>query len=126
MPFKFNFTAIEPPVSQNSVFEIEPANSVVGARQTQEFTVRFTPNNEVGHFKSIIIANPEIAQEEIEIATNVDDLPKKGTLGVIALGLDANTSEPFLSLDKSVEMDGEKHIRIKHWSVPDEDAPSLT
>jgi hypothetical protein len=41
------------------------------------------------------------------------------------LGLDANTIAPVLSLDKSTEMDGGKHIRIKHWSVQEEDAPSL-
>jgi len=124
-PFKFNFTAIEPEPSQNSCYDIQPSSVVVGSRQTQEFVVRFAPTKEVGNFKSIVLATPEIAQEEIEIATNVDDLPKKGTLGVIALGFDANTTEPFLSLDKSTEMDGEKHIRIKHWSVQDEDAPSL-
>ena len=67
----------------------------------QEFTVHFNPNQGVGNFKSIVIATPEVSQEEIEIATNVNDLPKKGTLGVIALGLDANTIAPGLSLDKS-------------------------
>ena len=72
------------------------------------------------------MATPEISQEEIEIATNVDDLPKKGSLGIIALSLDANTIAPMLSLDKAQEMDGDKHVRIKHWSVQDEDAPSLT
>lgn len=63
------------------------------------------------------MATPEISREEIEIATNVDDLPKKGSLGIIALSLDANTIAPVLSLDKSQEMDGDKHVRIKHWSV---------
>jgi hypothetical protein len=38
-----------------------------------------------------MIATPEVSQEEIEIARNADDLPKKGTLGVIAICLDANT-----------------------------------
>jgi hypothetical protein len=44
---------------------------------------------------------------------------------VIALAIDANTIAPFLSLDKSTAMDGNKHINIKHWSVQDDDAPSL-
>ena len=116
-PFKFNFSAIEPEVSQDSVFHIEPHSTVVGSRQVQEFTVHFNPNQGVGAFKSILIATPEVSQEEIEIAPNVDDLPKKGTLGVIALCLDAHTIAPGLSLDKSSEMDGDKHIRIKHWSI---------
>lgn len=85
----------------------------------------FNPTKEVGNFKSIVIATPEVSAEEIEIATNADDLPKKGTLGVIALCLDANTIGPALSLDKSTEMDGGKHIRIKHWSVTDDDAPNV-
>lgn len=63
--------------------------------------VNFNPTEEVGNFKSIVIATPEVSQEEIEIANNADDLPKKGSLGVIALALDANTIAPFLSLDKS-------------------------
>lgn len=66
-----------------------------------------------------------MSQEEIEIANNANDLPKKGSLGVIALALDANTISPFLSLDKSTQMDGGKHINIKHWSYQDEDAPNL-
>lgn len=64
-----------------------------------------------------MIATPEVSAEEIEIVGNADDLPKKGSLGVISLCLDANTISPCLSLDKSTEMDGGKHIRIKHWSV---------
>lgn len=55
----------------------------------------------------------------------MDDLPKKGTLGVISICLDANTIAPALSLDKATEMDGSKHIRIKHWSVTDDDAPNV-
>lgn len=66
-----------------------------------------------------------MSQEEIEIAKNVEDLPKKGTLGVIALCMEANTISPVLSLDKSTEMDGGKHIRFKHWSVADDDAPNV-
>jgi len=107
------------------VFHIEPSSVVVGSRQVQEFTVHFNPNQGVGNFKSIVIATPEVSQEEIEIAGNADDLPKKGSLGVIALALDANTIAPFLSLDKSTQMDGGKHINIKHWSFQDDDAPSL-
>jgi hypothetical protein len=100
-PFKFNFQAIEPPASRNSAFEIQPSSVTVGSRQIQEFVVNFNPTEEVGNFKSIVIATPEVSQEEIEIANNADDLPKKGSLGVIALALDANTIAPFLSLDKS-------------------------
>lgn len=85
----------------------------------------FNPTKEVGNFKSIVIATPEVSQEEIEIANNIDDLPKKGTLGVISICLDANTIAPALSLDKATEMDGGKHIRIKHWSIIDDDAPNV-
>jgi len=44
---------------------------------------------------------------------------------VISICLDANTIAPALSLDKATEMDGGKHIRIKHWSVTDDDAPNV-
>ena len=41
------------------------------------------------------------------------------------MNLNANTISPQLSLDKSVKMDGGKHINMKKWSVVDDDAPSI-
>ena len=86
----------------------------------------FNPTHDVGNFRSIIIASPELAQEEIEIAGgDPAEQPKKGTLGIISLNLNANTISPQLSLDKSVKMDGGKHITMKKWSVVDDDAPNV-
>jgi hypothetical protein len=54
-----------------------------------------------------------------------DDLLRKGALGIISLGLLANTIKPVLSIDKKSRMDGENHMRFNYWSVPNEpDAPA--
>ncbi len=66
-PYKFNFSAIEPHETTNSAFEIVPKNVSVACRSTQEFKVTFNPNFGLGHFKSIIIASPQLAEEEIEL-----------------------------------------------------------
>jgi len=123
-PFKFNFQAVEPEESHTSAYEIVPKNVVVAARSSQEFTVSFNPSSGVGLFESILLASPELAQEEIEIADDPEDLPKKGTLGIISLNLKASTISPVLTLDKTTKLDGEKHIKLKHWAVADEEAPS--
>lgn len=118
--------AIEPEESKDSAFEIAPKNFTCPSRSTQEFTVTFNPTHDVGNFRSIVIASPELAQEEIEIAGGENsEQPKKGTLGIISLNLNANTISPQLSLDKSVKMDGGKHITMKKWAVVDEDAPNV-
>ena len=86
----------------------------------------FNPTHDVGNFRSIVIASPELAQEEIELAGgDGSEQPKKGTLGIISLNLNANTISPQLSLDKSVKMDGSKHIQMKKWAVADEEAPNV-
>ena len=54
----------------------------------------FNPTKDVGNFKSIVIASPDLAQEEIEIAGDSSELPKKGALGIIALNMNANTISP--------------------------------
>ena len=124
-PYKFNFNAVEPEESQNSAFDINPKSLAVPSRSTTEFVVTFNPTHDVGNFKSIVIASPELAQEEIEIAGDESEQPKKGTLGIISLYFNANTISPMLSIDKSVKMDGGKHINVKKWAVADEDAPSV-
>jgi len=91
LPYKFKFTALEPEESQSSPFEVQPKSVVVNARSIQEFTVVFNPTKDVGNFKTILLASPELSQEEIEIADDPNDLPKKGSLGTIALKLNANT-----------------------------------
>jgi len=52
-----------------------------------------------------------------------ENAPKKGTLGNIALNLQAVTIAPRLQLDKSIKMDGEKHFNIKYWSTSGKDNP---
>ena len=72
---------------------------------------------DVGNYRTILLASPEISQEELEIADDPNDMPKKGSLGTIALRLNANTIKPELSIDKSVRLDGGKQIKIKKWAV---------
>ena len=124
-PFKFNFSAVEPEESKSSAFEITPKNIAMGPRSIQEFKVTFDPSAGTGSFESIMMASPEVSAEEIEIAEDPEDLPKKGTLGIISLGLNASTITPRLSLDKTDRMDGHKHIKMRYWAVPeDQHAPS--
>ena len=86
----------------------------------------FTPSQDVGNFKSILLATPELSQEEIEIAEDKEDLPKKGTLGNIALKLSSTTIRPCLTLDKGVRLDESQMIKIKKWATTDdEDAPNV-
>ena len=108
MPYKFRFTALEPEESRNSPFEVEPKSVVVNARSIQAFRVTFNPTQDVGNFRTILLASPELSQEEIEIADDINDLPKKGSLGTIALKLNANTISPELSIDKSSRLDAGK------------------
>jgi hypothetical protein len=96
----------------------------IPSRSTQQFTVHFDPNVGVGNFNSIVLATPYLSQEEIEASDlSPDNLPKKGTLGNIALNLQAVTIAPRLQLDKSVKMDNEKHFNIKYWSTSGKDFP---
>jgi hypothetical protein len=53
-------------------------------------------------------------------------MPKPGSLGIIAVNLSANTIAPYLKIDKSIKMDGERHIGMKVWSTNDHNAPNHT
>lgn len=109
----------------NSPFEVQPKSVVVDARSHHEFTVTFNPTKDVGDFKTILLASPEVSQEEIEISNDPSSLPKKGSLGTIALKLGATTIKPELSIDKSARFEGGKQIKIKKWAVAAEDAPNV-
>jgi len=61
LPFKFRFEALEPEESKNSPFEVEPKSVVVNARSIQEFHVTFNPTKDVGNFKTILLASPELS-----------------------------------------------------------------
>ena len=128
VPFKFEYTAIEPEVSDNSAFSITPASVMVGSRSNYTFTVTFDPSKGTGNFRSIILASPELSAEEIEIQAQGGgggtDFSKKGSLGIISLNLDANTIDPLLSIDRKHKMDGQNHMRLKYWSQQSEDAPA--
>jgi hypothetical protein len=50
-------------------------------------------------------------------------LLKKGSLGIISLYLDALTIDPVLSIDRKLKMDKQNHLRMKQWSIMEEDAP---
>ena len=69
-PYKFELQAIEPEPSQDSAFKIEPASCYVGSRSTHSFTVTFDPMKGTGHFRSIVLASPELSSEEKEIQQN--------------------------------------------------------
>lgn len=96
----------------------------IASRSLQEFTVTFDPTVGVGTFSSIVLATPYLSSEEIEASDLTEEnIPKKGTLGNIALNLAAMTIDPRLHLDKSVKMDGEKHFVVKYWSSCGKDFP---
>lgn len=61
LPYKFQFTAFEPEESLNSPFEVQPKSVVVNARSFHEFTVTFNPTKDVGDFKTILLASPEVS-----------------------------------------------------------------
>lgn len=67
-PYKFELMAIEPEPSLDSAFKIEPTTCVVGPRSTHQFQVTFDPSKGTGAFNSIVLASPELSQEELEIA----------------------------------------------------------
>jgi hypothetical protein len=101
---------------------------LVGPRSSNHFTVTFDPSKGTGNFKSIVLASPELSQDELEIqgdnAVSNTELLKKGSLGIISLILDATTIDPILSIDRKLKMDGQNHMRLKYWSVLGEpDAP---
>ena len=50
-------------------------------------------------------SHEEGGQEEVEEAEDKNDLPKKGSLGNIALKLGSTTIKPHLTLDKGVRLD---------------------
>jgi hypothetical protein len=59
---------VEPPPSLDSAFKIEPKQCMVGPRSVCNFTVTFDPSKgSAGAFKSIILASPELSNDEIEI-----------------------------------------------------------
>ena len=67
-PYKFELQAIEPPASTDSAFKIEPSQCVVGPRSNHEFTITFDPSKgPAGKFRSIVLASPELSQDELEI-----------------------------------------------------------
>jgi len=126
-PFKFNFGAIEHEESKNSAFEVTPKNSALGPREIQTFTVTFFSNKGVGEFRSIVMATPELTQDELELAEPGDEFLKRGALGIISLNLAGETINPELTIDKKSRHDGENHMNFKYWSIPnDADAPSAT
>jgi hypothetical protein len=63
-----------------------------------------------------LLATPDCSAEEVAKAQDVSDLPKAGTLGNISLNLNAETIAPYLKIDKTVQLDGNRHIKMKVWS----------
>lgn len=58
------------------------------------------------------------------MAKDPSDLPKPGSLGTISLNLSAETISPYLKIDKTVQLDGNRHIKMKVWSQQTQEAPS--
>ena len=69
MPFKISLDAIEPQPSYDSAFQIEPAECIVQARKFQEFDVYFDATKGLGLFKSVVLAHPQLTEEEDSPAT---------------------------------------------------------
>lgn len=75
---------------------------------------------------SILLATPQLSQDEIEMIKDPSDLPKPGSLGIISLNLSAITITPYLKIDKTVQLDGQRHIKFNVWSQQAPEAPSHT
>ena len=72
------------------------------------------------------MATPAICAEEIELAKDPSDLPKPGSLGTISLNLNAQTIQPYLKIDKTIQLDGQRHIKFKVWAQQAPEAPYHT
>ena len=127
-PFKLNFQFVEPDESTNSVYTVEPKNSVLGPRDTQTVTVTFYPNKPgkgPGKFSSTVIATPSLSKDELAIAEDAKDFAKKGSLGIVSFKIFGECIDPILSIDKRTRVDGLNHMSFKYWSYRgDEDTPS--
>ena len=101
---------------------------MMGPRETQTFTVTFYPNKQgkgTGKFRSLVLASPELTQDELAIADDAQEFSKKGSLGLVAFNLYSESIEPVLSIDKRTRVDNLNHILFKYWSYRGcEEAPS--
>jgi hypothetical protein len=62
-PYRFAFELIEPEVSYESIYSIEPKYTVMGPREVQTFTVTFSPDKPgklAGQYSSIVMATPSL------------------------------------------------------------------
>jgi hypothetical protein len=127
-PFKLNFQFVDPEESKNSIYTVEPKNSVLGPRETQTVTVTFYPNKPgkgAGKFRSTVIATPSLSKEELAIAEDAKEFAKKGSLGIVSFKIFGECIEPALTIDRRTRVDGLNHMSYKYWSYRgDEDTPS--
>ena len=100
MPYKIDFDMNEPTESDNSPYEIEPKVSIIPSKTTATFEVKFNSDQDVGNFPSIVLAHPQIAEENIDPDDEERIAAAKRPLGIVALRLNATTCEPKLSVDR--------------------------
>ena len=105
MTYKLNFAMIEPPESTESPYEIEPKVCVISSKSTATFTVKFNSHLDVGHFPSVMLAHPKIAEQNIDPDDDELISAKSRPLGIVALWLNATTCEPILMVDKLQRLD---------------------
>ena len=75
----------------------------------------------------MMMATPELSSDELELAEDGEEFTKRGALGIISLGLSAETIDPVLTVDKKSRHDGENHMNFKFWSLSnDSEAPNAT
>lgn len=87
----------------------------------------FHADKGVGEFNSMMMATPELSSDELELAEDGEEFTKRGALGIISLGLSAETIDPVLTVDKKSRHDGENHMNFKFWSLSnDSEAPNAT
>ena len=63
---------------------------MMGPRETQTFAVTFYPNKGgkgTGKFRTLVLASPELSQEELAIADDAKEFSKKGSLGLVAFNI---------------------------------------
>jgi hypothetical protein len=90
--------------------------------------VTFYPNKPgkgTGKFRTIVLATPELTQDELAIADDAKEFSKKGSLGLVAFNLFSESIDPVLSIDKRTRVDNLNHVLFKYWSYRGcEEAPS--
>lgn len=85
MPYKLEFNMIEPDESQNSPYEIEPKECIIPSKAVVEFDVKFSSDQGVANFPSVLLAHPQLAEQDIDPDDEEKLAAAKRPLGIVSL-----------------------------------------